>query len=84
MFDITDSLEDMVVSAKKLCNKIEMCVDGCEDILRLRKIFHIHRHLRDVLRELESGKLNIYETQRAVIEGLTQAFERELNVRHLA
>jgi len=80
MFELTNTFCDAIVKAKKLCNKIEMSVDGCNDVKSLQKIFHIHRHLRDVLRELESGELSSYETQSLVIDGLTQAFGKELNV----
>lgn len=80
MFDIAGTLEDSIVKAKKLCNRIEVSVDGCDDIISLRKVFHIHRHLRDVLRELERDEVDDYDRNRLLIDGLEQAFKEALSV----
>lgn len=84
MFDLSDSLEAIILSAKKLCNKIEMSIDGCNDADTLKKIFHIHRHLRDVLRELELDDISDYNRHKLLIMGLEEAFKKALNVQSLA
>lgn len=94
MFDISDSYEATILNAKKLCNKIEVNVGGCDDEEILRSLFYIYRHLRDVLRELELNDLPDYDTkgiqypgyeqQRLLLDGLTQRFEKVVNVHSLA
>lgn len=76
MFDLSDSFEAIILSAKKLCNKIEMSVDGCNDVDVLKKTFHIHRHLRDVLRELELDDISDYDRHKLLITGLEEAFKK--------